>query len=89
VRSTWGLSTVVNMRPSSRRSGLSRRTGHHHGGDVAPVGPQGRGRLRAAAALKAYFDANFVQLKSPWKRATLYKRKGFDLRRAPSASRSR
>src|SRR5215468_159713 len=48
-----------------------------------------KNRIAWTPALKAYFDANFVQLKSPWKRATLYKRKGFDLRRAPSASRSR
>jgi hypothetical protein len=47
------------------------------------------GRIAWTPALKAYFDANFVQLKSPWKGTTLSKRRGFDLRRARSASRSR
>ena len=38
------------------------------------------GRIAWTPALKAYFDANFVQLKSPRKIATPYKRRGFDLR---------
>jgi hypothetical protein len=44
------------------------------------------GRIAWTPALKAYFDANFVQLKSPWKRVTLYKRKDFDLRAARRVS---
>ena len=35
---------------------------------------------------RPYFDANFVQLKSPWRRVTLYKRKDFDLRAARRVS---
>src|SRR5262249_42048028 len=47
------------------------------------------GRIAWTPALEAYFGANFVRLKSPSKSVTLYQRKGFDLRRAWAASRSR
>jgi hypothetical protein len=45
------------------------------------------GRIAWTPALRAYFAASFVELKSPWKQVTLYKRKGFDLSRARAASR--
>jgi hypothetical protein len=44
------------------------------------------GRVAWTPALRAYFAANFVELKSPWKRVTLYKRKDFDRRAARRAS---
>ena len=47
------------------------------------------GRIAWTPALRAYFAANFVPLKSPWELVTLYKRKSFDLRAARSASRHR
>ena len=47
------------------------------------------GRIAWTPALRAYFAANFVQLHSPWKGVTLYKRKSFDLRRARTASKHR
>jgi hypothetical protein len=43
------------------------------------------GRIAWTPALRAYFAANFVQLKSHWNRVTLYKRKDFDLRAARGA----
>jgi hypothetical protein len=46
-------------------------------------------RIAWTPGLKAYFGANFVQLRCPWRGVTLYKRKGFDLRRAWAASQSR
>jgi alpha-1,2-mannosyltransferase len=45
------------------------------------------GRIAWTPALRAYFAANFVELHSPWKQVTLYKRKGFDLKRAQRASK--
>jgi hypothetical protein len=47
------------------------------------------GRIPWTPALRAYFAANFVPLKSPWELVTLYKRKDFDLRAARAASRHR
>ena len=47
------------------------------------------GRIAWNPGLKAYFGANFVQLKCPWKRATLYQRRGLTLQRASVASGSR
>lgn len=47
------------------------------------------GRIAWTPALRAYFAANFVELKSPWTRVTLYKRKGFDLHAARQANRRR
>jgi hypothetical protein len=46
-------------------------------------------RIAWTPALEAYFGANFAQLRSPSKSVALYMRKGFDLRRARAASRSR
>jgi hypothetical protein len=46
------------------------------------------GRIPWTPALKAYFEANFVPLNSGWNHVTLYKRKGFDLRRAWAAIRN-
>jgi hypothetical protein len=50
------------------------------------LSPNSAGRVAWTPSLRAYFEANFVQLKSPWQRVTLYKRKGFDLRRAWAAA---
>ncbi len=47
------------------------------------------GRIAWTAALRAYFAANFVELHSPWKQTTLYKRKGFDLRKTRPGARRR
>ena len=44
------------------------------------------GRIAWTPSLKAYFAANFVELHSPWKQVTLYKRKGFNLHRAWAAA---
>jgi hypothetical protein len=44
------------------------------------------GRIAWPPAIRAYFAANFVKLRSHWKYVTLYKRKGFDLRPAGSTS---
>jgi hypothetical protein len=43
------------------------------------------GRIAWTPALRAYFAANFVEVHSPWKQTTLYKRKGFDLRKTRAA----
>ena len=45
------------------------------------------GRIAWTPTLRAYFAANFVELHSPWKQVTLYKRRGFDLKRARRASK--
>jgi alpha-1,2-mannosyltransferase len=47
------------------------------------------GRIAWTPALKAYFAANFIELKSPWKQVTLYKRKGYDLHKARAAAKHR
>jgi hypothetical protein len=47
------------------------------------------GRIAWTPALRAYFAANFVELKSPWDLVTLYKRKNFDLHAAWRASQHR
>jgi hypothetical protein len=47
------------------------------------------GRIAWTPALRAYFAANFVELRSPWELVTLYKRKDFDLHAARQASRHR
>jgi hypothetical protein len=47
------------------------------------------GRIAWTPALRAYFAANFVELRSHWKRVTLYKRKHFDLRAARRARQHR
>jgi hypothetical protein len=47
------------------------------------------GRIAWTPALRAYFAANFVELKSPWELVALYKRKNFDLHAAWRASRHR
>jgi hypothetical protein len=44
------------------------------------------GRIPWSPALRAYFAANFVQLKSHWRYVSLYKRKDFDLAQAQRAS---
>ena len=49
------------------------------------LSPNNVGRIAWTPALSAYFRANFVPLNSHWKHVTLYKRKGFDLRRAWAA----
>jgi hypothetical protein len=46
-------------------------------------------RIAWTPALRAYFAANFVQLKSHWYRVTLYKRKDLDVHAARRASRHR
>ena len=43
------------------------------------------GRIAWTPALRAYFAANFVELKPHWEGATLYKRRGLDLRAARRA----
>jgi hypothetical protein len=53
------------------------------------LSPNNVGRVPWTPALRAYFTANFVQLHSPWKRVTLYKHRGFDLKRAQRASKHR
>jgi hypothetical protein len=50
------------------------------------LSPNNTGRIAWTPALKAYFRANFVRLHSPWRRVTLYKRRGFDLQRARAAT---
>jgi hypothetical protein len=47
------------------------------------------GRIAWTPALRAYFAANFVELRSPWELVTLYKRKDFDIHAARQASRHR
>ena len=47
------------------------------------------GRIAWTPALRAYFAANFVPLKSPWDLVTLYKRKDFDIHAARRAGRQR
>jgi alpha-1,2-mannosyltransferase len=49
------------------------------------LSPNNVGRIAWTPSLKAYFGANFVQLKSPWRRVALYKRRGFNLQRAWAA----
>ena len=47
------------------------------------------GRIAWTPALRAYFAANFVPLRSPWELVTLYKRKDFDIHAARQAGRHR
>ena len=47
--------------------------------------PINKARIAWTPALRAYFAANFVELRSHWKGVTLYKRKHFDLRAARRA----
>jgi alpha-1,2-mannosyltransferase len=47
------------------------------------------GRIAWTSTLRAYLAANFVELHSPWKQVTLYKRKGFNLRKARAAAKHR
>jgi alpha-1,2-mannosyltransferase len=53
---------------------------------IVMLSPNNVGRVPWTPALRAYFAANFVELNSPWKRVTLYKHKGFNLRRARKAA---
>ena len=49
------------------------------------LSPINKARIAWTPALRAYFAANFVELRSHWKGVTLYKRKHFDLRAARRA----
>jgi hypothetical protein len=45
------------------------------------------GRIAWTPALRAYFAGNFVELHSPWKQVTIYKRKGYSLHKARATAK--